>query len=464
MATPVQYDDIVLGGGKAGKSLAMTLGTAGHKVALIERALIGGSCINVACIPTKTMVASAKHLHNAHHAMDFGLEISLPVLDSLKGVIARKRRVVKGMVDTHLDLFANTPNLEFFVGAGRFETANTIVVESTDGATHYLSSSRIYINSGSRTTVPEIPGLAETGYLTSTSVMELDKLPAHLLVVGGGYIALEFAQIFRRLGSKVTVVLRSNRFLPKEDADIAAAVQAILEGEGISFVFNAKVKQVFRADESNVRLAVTIDGKDEHINGSDILVAIGREANNQSLNLQAAGVETDNRGYIKVNEKLETNVPGIWAMGDCNGGPHFTHVSWDDYRIVRDNVLHNANRTTTGRLVPYTLFIDPELGRVGLTEDDARQKGLEFLIAKIPAQKIPRANTAGETKGVMKALIDKKTGLVLGCSILAHEGGEVMSVIQTAMLGKLPYTVLRDTIYTHPTMAESLNLLFAAVQ
>lgn len=452
------FDDIVLGGGKGGKSLAMALGPAGRKVALIERGQIGGTCINVACIPTKTLVASAKLLDQIKHAKNFGVTVA-DAAPALRGVIERKRRIVKGMVDAHRGLFGATPNMELILGTGKFVGPKQIEVTLENGASRTLSAKRIYINTGSRTSVPKIEGLSGVPYLTSTSIMELDVLPEHLVIIGGGYIALEFAQIFVRLGSRVTVLLRGERFLPMEDEDIASAVKQILEDDGILFRSNVQAESV-RVNGSGVELIL---GDGERLQGSHLMVAVGRTPNTDQLNLDAAGVTVDNRGNIKVNEKLETEAADIWALGDCNGGPLFTHVSWDDFRIVRDNVMHGANRTTSERLVPYTLFIDPELGRVGLTEEQARKAGFDVAVAKIPAGKVPRANTSGETKGLLKAVIDRQTNRILGCSLLCHSAGEVMSVVQMAMLGRLPYTAVRDTIFTHPTMAESLNILFANV-
>lgn len=461
LATLEKFDDIVLGGGKGGKSLAMALGPQGHKVALIERGQIGGTCINAACIPTKTMVASAKVVELSHRAAEFGVKLKAAE-NSLAGIIARKNNVVQGMVDTHWKLFTSTPNMEFIVGTGKFIEPKVIEVALKDGGTRTLTADRIYINTGSRTSIPTIEGLSNVPYLTSTSIMQLDKLPEHLVIVGGGYIALEFAQIFRRLGSEVTVLLRGSRFLPREDEDIATLIKEILEEEGVKFLSDTNIDSVALQKDSSISVYLKTPGGTETLSGSHLLLAIGRTSNVEELNLEAAGVMTE-RGSVKVNEKLETNVAGVWAIGDCNGGPLFTHVSWDDYRIIRDNVLHNMDRSTRDRLVPYTLFIDPELGRVGLTEEEARKKGYEILVAKIPAAKIPRSVTSGETKGLLKAVIDKKTEKILGCSLLCHSAGEVMSVVQMAMIGGLSYKIVRDTIFTHPTMSESLNLLLSQI-
>jgi pyruvate/2-oxoglutarate dehydrogenase complex dihydrolipoamide dehydrogenase (E3) component len=453
-----EFDDVVLGGGKGGKSLAMALGQAGKSVALIERGQIGGTCINVACIPTKTMVASAKLIDQAKHAEHFGVKLS-PAEPSIRSVIERKRRIVSGMVDAHWKLFSSTPNMQFLVGEGKFIGPKTIEIALADGGKKIVRGQRVFINTGSHTTIPEIEGLHEVPYLTSTSIMELEELPEHLAIVGGGYISLEFAQIFARLGSKVTVLLRGNRFLPREDGDIADAIRAVLEEQGVKFIFDTSITSVKNNSDGTVQINLA----NGSIDASKIMLAVGRSPNSANLGLEAAGVSVGKHGGITVNELLETTAAGVYAIGDCNGGPLFTHVSWDDYRILKDNVLNGANRGTRERLIPYALFIDPELGRVGLTERDALKAGYDIKVASLPANKIPRANTSGESKGLLKAVIDAETDQILGCSLFCHSAGEVMAVVQMAMLGKLPYTTVRDTIFTHPTMAESLNLLFATV-
>jgi pyruvate/2-oxoglutarate dehydrogenase complex dihydrolipoamide dehydrogenase (E3) component len=456
-----QFDDVVLGGGKGGKSLAMALANAGHRVALIEQGQIGGTCINVACIPTKTMVASAKLVELASRASDFGVTLPTPPAD-ISGVIERKRRVVGGMVDAHRTLFTTTPNMDFLLGRGVFGGERTIAVTLSDGSIRQVRGERVYINTGSHTTIPPIPGLDGVDYLTSTSVMELAELPSRLAIIGAGYIALEFAQVFRRLGSDVVLVARGETFLPNEDRDIAAAIRTVLEEDGIEFVDNVETDSV-REVPGGIELAYSRNGEAGTLMCSHLMVAVGRTPNSAGLGLQAAGVQVDKRGAITVDDYLQTTAENVYAIGDCNGGPLFTHASWDDYRILLANVLHGAGRSTAGRLMPYTLFIDPELGRVGLTEDAARAKGHDVAVATLPAAKIPRANTAGETKGLLKAVVDRTTGQILGCSLFCHAGGEVMSVVQMAMIGQVRYTAVRDTIFTHPTMAESLNLLFAGL-
>ena len=456
-----QFDDVVLGGGKGGKSLAMALANAGHRVALIERGQIGGTCINVACIPTKTMVASAKLVELAGREAEFGVTLT-PLPAELSGVIERKRRVVGGMVETHRTLFTTTPNMDFLLGDGVFTGQRTITVSMADGSTREIRGERVYINTGSHTTVPPIPGLDTVAYLTSTSVMELDELPSRLAIIGAGYIALEFAQVFRRLGSEVVLIARGDRFLPNEDRDIADAIRTVLEEDGIEFLDNVETDSV-RPDSTGIEVTYSTDGQQHSLRCSHLMVAVGRTPSSAGLGLEAARVQVDKRGAITVDEHLQTTAENVYAVGDCNGGPLFTHVSWDDYRILLANVLHDAGRSTAGRLVPYTLFIDPELGRVGLTEEQARAQGFDVAVTSLPAAKIPRANTAGETKGLLKAVVDRQTGQILGCSLFCHSAGEVMSVVQMAMIGKVPYTAVRDTIFTHPTMAESLNLLFAGL-
>lgn len=456
-----EFDDVILGGGKGGKSLAMSLANAGHRVALIEQGQIGGSCINVACIPTKTMVASAKLIELAGRAEEFGVSLA-PAAPSLTGVVGRKRRVVGGMVDTHRKLFTGTPNLTFLLGTGKLLGDKRIEVALADGSTKVVRGQRICINTGSHTTIPQIPGLDAVDYLTSTSIMELEVLPERLAIIGAGYIALEFAQVFRRLGSDVVLIQRGTRFLPNEDPDVADEIRKVLEEEGIEFLDDVETTAV-AAVPGGVELTYSRAGQPGTLACSRLMLAVGRTPNTTGLGLDVAGVDVGPRGGIVVNDRLETTATDVYAIGDCNGGPLFTHVSWDDYRILLANVLHDAGRSTTGRLVPYTLFVDPEFGRVGLTEEQAVAKGFDVVVARLPAAKIPRANTAGETKGLLKAVVDRATGQILGCSLFCHEAGEIMSVVQMAMVGRVPYTEVRDTVFTHPTMAESLNLLFAGL-
>ncbi len=455
-----RVDLIVVGGGKGGKTLAMAYASAGHKVVMIERAMVGGSCINVACIPTKTMVGSAKVMEMARRAKEYGIKIDHPFAE-ISSVIDHKSSVVHTMREMVRSQFLSTSGLEFLMGEARFIGPKRVEVALQEGGVRQFSADRIVVNTGTQPAIPPIQGLKESNPLTSISLLEIDHLPKHLVIMGGGYVGCEFAQIFRRFGSEVTVIQHGGHLLSKEDEDVAAEVANLLKAEGITIYLNSAVQKV--AGKSGNEIKVTLSGAQgtKEVVGSHLLVAIGRASNSEGLNLAATGVALDKRGFIPVNEKLETNIPGIYAIGDANGGPQFTHVSLDDYRVVRSQLMEKGERTTHNRLIPYTVFLDPELGRVGLTEKEARQRGLKYRLFKVPAAVIPRARTLGETKGMLKALVDEATGEVLGCAILAAEGGEVMGAIQVAMLGKLHYTALRDGIFAHPTLVESLNYLFA---
>ncbi|MBD2463431.1 mercuric reductase [Oscillatoria sp. FACHB-1407] len=457
------YDDIIIGGGKAGKTLAPALVKAGRKTALVERSqtMIGGSCINVACIPTKTMVASANVAHSVRNSAIYGINTNDVSVD-LAAVIQRKRSIVQSMRQMNLHNLEMVLGHELIVGTGQFVAEKTIEVVTAEGDTRYLTAERFFINTGTRPLVPSIPGLRESGFLTSESIMELEQLPEHLIVLGSGYIGLEFAQMFRRFGSRVTIVGQSDQILSQQDPDIAIAVQTLLEREGIEFLLNAKVLRVDRTGHTT-ELQIQVADQTIILQGSHLLVAVGRAPTTDRLNLAVTGVETDERGFIRVNDRLETNVPGIWALGDINGGPQFTHVSLDDYRIVKANLIDGGNRSTRGRLISSSLFIDPELAHVGLTESEARQQGYNIRVAKLDVSAVPRARTLGQTDGVMKAIVDAETGYILGCSLFCHAAGEIISTVQMVMQAKMPYTVLRDGILAHPTMTEGLNLLFAKV-
>lgn len=451
------YDIAVIGGGKAGKTLAMDMAQSGRKTILIERSMIGGSCINVACIPSKTMFRSAKLAQLMREAESYGLnEVNVSV--SMDKVRAHKRKVVEGMRNANLAKFQSS-GLTLLMGEAQFIGQKEISVK-TEKRIEKLTADKIFINTGSRPLMPNIPGLNECQPLTSESIMELDRLPEHLLVYGSGYIGIEFAQMFRRFGSKVTVISRSSQILNQEDVDISNEVLQILKDEGIEFRLGTEIKGAKRVSPTKIEFDTRGGGGNQKISGSDILIAVGRVPNTERLNLNAAGIQTNERGFIKVNEKLETSIRGIWALGDVNGGPQFTHVSLDDYRIMAAN-LRGGSRTTRDRLIPYTVFIDPELGRVGLTEKDALKAGYDILVAKLPFSAIAGAKTRGETKGMMKAIIDNRNSKILGVSVLGTEGGELMAVAQMAIKAGLPYTVLRDAIFAHPTMAEGFNQLFS---
>ncbi len=455
------YDDIIIGSGKAGKTLAPALVADGRKTALVERSLnmIGGGCINVACIPTKTMVASANVANIVQNSAAYGVRANAPIVD-LADVIRRKRKVVQSMRDVNLHNLETALGHELIVGTGRFVAPKIVEVSVGDGTTRLLTAERFFINTGTRPLIPSVPGLKEAGFLTSESLMELEQLPEHLIVLGSGYIGLEFAQMFRRFGCRVTVIGQSGQILSQQDPDIAIAVQTLLERDGIEFLLYAKVLRVDRAEHAT-KLHIQVADQEMALQGSHLLVAVGRAPTTDCLNLAAAGVATDARGFILVNDRLETNVPGIWALGDINGGPEYTHVSLDDYRIVKTNLIEGGDRSTQGRAVPSCLFIDPELAHVGLTETEARQQGYTIRVAKLDASAIPRAKTLGKTDGLIKAIVDTETDLILGCSLLCHEAGEVISTVQMVMQAQMPYTILRDGVLTHPTMTEGLNMLFS---
>ncbi len=459
------YDAIIVGGGKAGKTLAMDLARQGKKVAMIEAGMIGGTCINVACIPTKTMVASAKVTHAVNEAQSYGVNATFSNTDLAK-VIERKQKVVDGMRAMNLKQFQDS-GMDFFIGQAHFVGPKTIEVHLTEAekgtAPLQMDAERVFINTGALPFMPALPGLSEIKPLTNAELMELKHIPAHLLIMGGGYIGLEFGQMFRRFGSQVTLIERSPDFLPLEDRDVAASIKEILEKEGITILLN---QEVIRAegseDQPTLILREVGQTQETALHGSKVLVSVGRVANTKILNLDSTGVKTDARGFIEVNEFLETNVPGIWAMGDVKGGAQFTHVSLDDYRILKANLDQPVKkRSTKERLVPYTVFIDPELARFGLTETQARQKGLKIKIAKLPVSAIPRAKTIGKTTGFLKAIIDADTQHILGVAFLCEEAGEMLAAVQVVMNAQLPYTILRDTMFSHPTLCEGFNQLFA---
>lgn len=460
MADVQQYDAIIIGSGQAGNPLAQALAKAGKHVALIEKAHIGGTCVNEGCTPTKTMIASARVAYLARRAADYGVRVGQVSVD-MTVVRKRKRAIVDEFRSGNEQGLEETDGIDIVRGEGRFIAPKTIEVALTEGGTTQLTAGHIFINVGARPFRPNLPGLDSVAALDSTSIMELDQVPDHLIVLGGGYIAVEFGQMFRRFGSRVTIVERSAQLMGHEDADIAEAVLEILREDGLEVHLNAEALHVAAAAGEQIALTFR-DAAGEHtITGSHLLVAAGRTPNTDSLGLDAAGIGMDKRGFVKVNATLETNVEGVFALGDVKGGPAFTHISYDDYRIVAANVLHDGSQKTTGRLVPYTLFIDPQLGRVGLTEADARAQGLKIRIAQMPMAHVARALEMDETRGVMKVVVDAGSEQILGCAILGIEGGELASMIQIAMMGKLPYTALRDGIFSHPTLSEAFNNLFS---
>ncbi|RUR04720.1 NAD(P)/FAD-dependent oxidoreductase [Legionella sp. km772] len=462
----VKFDTIILGGGKGGKTLAVDLAKNGQRVAMVEDNQIGGTCINVACIPTKTLVQSAKIAHYCRSAQAYGLKAELAPID-FKSIRERKNSVVQAMREANLKQFLDS-GMDLILGRGHFIGPKLIEVHLTkerEGKkTLEITAEQIIINTGALPFIPPIPGLEQVKYHTNESLMNVDQVPQHLLIVGGGYIGLEFAQLFRRLGAEVTVIEAGKEFINREDRDIAEQVYETLKKEGIHFALNTQINTI-RQEGKEVVIEVTQDSKAARFRGSDVLIAVGRSANTAHLHVDKTGVELDERGFIKVNEYLETSTKGIWALGDVKGGAQFTHLSLDDYRILKHNLQNPQEpHSSQGRLIPYTVFLDPELARVGITEAQARAQGLAIKVAKIPAALIPRAKTQGETTGLLKAVIDAKTDKILGVSLFCAEAGEILAVLQLAMEWNISYTQLRDVMFAHPTLVEGINLWFSHVE
>jgi pyruvate/2-oxoglutarate dehydrogenase complex dihydrolipoamide dehydrogenase (E3) component len=463
MSTPKEYDAIIIGAGQAGPPLATALTSAGWKTALIERKYVGGTCINYGCTPTKTMVASARAAFTAQRSGDYGVNHG-PVTIDMVAVRQRKRDTVEGFRSGSLRRIENNKSLDFFRGEASFTGPKTVQVRLNDGGEQELHARNIFINTGGSPIWPNLAGLDQVEAFDSTSIMELDHVPEHLLVLGGGYVGVEFSQMFRRFGSQVTIIQRGKQLLNREDSDIAEEVTHILQEDGIEILLESEARQVQKNYQNRILVKAETPEGEKTLLGSHLLVAVGRVPNTEALNLKAAGVETGKGGYIRVNENLETTQPGIYALGDVKGGPAFTHISYDDYRIIKTNLLNGGSRTTKDRPIPYTVFIDPQLGRVGLSESEAREKGYQISVAKMPMSSVARAIEVDETRGFMKAVVDANNDQILGCAILGIQGGELMALIQVAMMGKLPYTALRDGVFTHPTLSESLNNLFAGLE
>lgn len=458
MANSKIYDAIIIGSGQAGNPLAHKLADLGWTVALIEREHLGGSCINYGCTPTKTMLASARVAHVARRSADFGVQTGDVSVD-LKKIVARKNRIVeqwRGGQEKHA---SDRPSLHVYRGTGRFVGPHTVAVNDVE-----LTSEHIFINTGARPRYLNLPGLEDVDALTNRNIMDLEEVPEHLLVLGGSYIGLEFGQMFRRFGSRVTVIEYGDQIVPREDKDVAQALQEALEAEGMTFHLGARASSARRTAEG---LALTVEHEDGYLNelsGTHLLLAVGRMPNTGALNLEAAEVETDERGYVKVNERLETTAPGIWALGDVKGGPAFTHISYDDHLIVYENLVNGASRSTEGRIVPYALFTDPELGRVGLTEKEAREAGYNLKVGSIPMAWVARAIERDETAGLMKIVIDADTDRVLGAAILGSEGGELVQTLKLLMMADAPWTLLEKAIYIHPTLTEGFFTLMDNVK
>lgn len=453
-----KIENVILGGGEPGKYLAWELAGQGRPTVVIERGLIGGACPNIACLPSKNVIHTAKVADLVRHGKEYGQRTG-PVATDMAGVRRRKREMVDGLVEIHRKRFA-ADGLEFLLGEGRFVAPRMIEVSMASGGTLRIEAERVFLDLGTHATLPQIPGLAAAAPLTHVEALELDRLPEHLIVLGGGYVGVEFAQAFHRFGSRVTVVEHGPQLLMREDADASKAIRAVFEQDGIDVILGAEVRAVEGHSGDQVRFHLRTAAGERVLEGSDVLAATGRAPNTNGIGLDLAGVELDPRGYIRVNERLETSAPSVWAMGECAGSPQFTHAAFDDFRIVRDN-LAGGKRTTRDRVIPYCVFIDPELGRVGLNEAEAKQKGVDVRVIRLTMASVLRARTLGLTRGFMKILLDAGSDRILGFTMLGPDAGEVMSVVQTAMLAGLPYTALRDAIFAHPTMAEGLNVLLA---
>jgi pyruvate/2-oxoglutarate dehydrogenase complex dihydrolipoamide dehydrogenase (E3) component len=458
--TTENYKNIIIGSGEGGKYLAWHLAQSGQQTVVIERRWIGGSCPNVNCLPSKNEVWSAKVAHLVHHGDRFGTTAGAASSD-MAAVRDRKREMVEGLIAMHLDRYKAT-GAELAMGEATFTSSNTLEVRLNDGGIRTLAGERIFLNLGTHASIPPVPGLAESEPLTNIEALELDRLPEHLIVIGGGYVGLEFAQAYRRFGSRVTILQQAPQLLAHEDPDVAAELLQIFGSEGICVIAPAEIVSVHGRSGERVEVLMRTSYGEKTIAGSDILVAAGRTPNAAGIGLEVAGVDLDQRGYVKVNDRLETTARNVWAIGECAGSPQFTHISLDDFRVIRDN-LAGGNRTTRDRLVPSCLFTDPQVAHVGLTETEAKRRGIAVRVAKVPMSAVLRTRTIDETCGFMKALIETNGDHILGFTMIGPEAGEVMTVAQTAMLAGLPYTALRDAILTHPTMAEGLNALFSRV-
>lgn len=453
------YDAIIIGSGQGGGPLGTALVAAGKRTALVEREYIGGTCINTGCSPTKTMVASARVAYLAGRGPEYGVEVEGDKVDQ-RAVRQRKRDLVTSF-EAASRRAIEAGKVEIIMGEASFTGPKTLEVRLREGGTRQLHADLFAIDTGSRPADPPLPGLDSVPHFNSTTMMEVGEVPEHLLILGGGYIAVEFGQMFRRFGSRVTLVERGPQLLAREDPDMAEVLRAIFEEDGIEVLLHATVKVVASDGDGAVQLTAQVGDEERVLTGSHLLVATGRTPNTEVLNLPAAGVEVTDRGVIKVNERLQTSADGIYALGEAAGSPAFTHISYDDFRVLRSNLIEGGNRTTEGRMVPYTVFTDPQLGRIGLTEREARKAYPNVKVAKMPMEYVARALETGESRGMIKAVVDADTQQIVGAAVLGMEGGEVMAMFQLAMMGGIRYPVLRDAIFAHPTLAELLNNIFA---
>ena len=460
MSQPEQIDVLILGSGGGGKLTAWHMARSGRRTAVVERRWIGGSCPNIACLPSKNEIRSAEVAHVARNGGQFGAMTGSVKVDMAK-VVRRKRDMVEAQVAAHLHNY-KTSGAELIMGNGRFVAPKTLEVSLNDGGTRNLVGAQVFLNVGTHAAIPNVPGLEAAHPMTHIEALELDILPAHLIVIGGGYAGLELAQAYRRFGSEVTVVEAGTQLMGREDAEVSHEIRQVLADEGVQIHVPAKLIKVSGQSGQEVSLVARTSAGEQTIKGSHVLVAAGRVPNTAAIGLDKAGVDLDDRGFVKVNERLETSAPDVWALGECAGSPMFTHISEDDFRIVRDN-LSGGRRSTRDRLIPYCMFTDPPLAHVGLSEREAERQGVKTRIAKLPMSAVLRAQAAGLTQGLMKALVGENDDRILGFTMIGAEAGEVMAVVHTAMMADLPYTRLRDADFAHPTFAEGLGFLFSNV-
>ena len=454
-----EFDVVILGGGTGSTIAAWTFAGEGKRVAVVDRKYIGGSCPNIACLPSKNIIHSAKVVDYFRRGKEFGIALDGFTVD-MAGVRERKRKMVRGLNEMYMENYRQT-GAEFILGAGRFVEPRTVDVTLTDGSMRLLRGANVIVSTGTRAAVDATPGLVEAQPLTHVEALELDEVPEHLLVVGGGYVGVELAQAMGRFGSKVTLIDRGARLMSREDPDVCDGLRSVLADEGIDILLNAQVKRVSGKSGGSVSVVVEQDGVERVLSGSHILVATGRRPNTEGLGLEMTGVELTERGYLKVNERLQTTALGVWGIGEVAGSPQFTHISIDDFRVVHAN-LSGGDRVTTGRQVPYCLFTDPELAHIGLSEAEAQARGIAYRLFKVPMDANLRARTLGETRGFVKALVEVDGDRILGFTAFGVGAGEIMAAVQIAMIAGLPYTALRDAVLAHPTLVEGLGFLFSS--
>lgn len=456
------YDAIIIGAGQAGVPLAKKLAGKGLRTAIIEKRLIGGTCINDGCTPTKTLITSGRIAHLVSKSKDWGIVTDGFSVD-MNVVKKRKDDMVKQFREGAEKGLDETEGVDVICGEAVFSGPKTLLVTLQNGGTEEITAEKIFINTGTKPIIPEIEGLNEVDYLTSTTILDLDSLPEHLLIVGSGYVALEFGQLYRRLGSKVTILEHGPKFLKHEDDDVTETMQEILREDGVTIHVNAVIKKLQKSGDGSAEATININGIPNKVSFSHLLLAVGRTPQTNTLQLDKTGVATGPHEFVIVNDKLETNIPGIYALGDVKGGPEFTHIAYNDYLIVFRNLFENGNLSTSDRMVPYCMFTDPQLGRVGITEKEAREKGLNYVVAQLPMTSVARALETGETRGLIKAIVDAQTKKILGGAVIGVAGGEIISVLQMAMMGNVTYEQIRYGVFAHPTFSESLNNLFMTI-